>query len=271
MKKNLDSMQYKCLTIAGFDGSGGAGIQADTKVFSALGCYAMNVITAIPVQNTCGVRKCYSIPLEAVFEQLEAIFDDIMPDAIKIGMLFSAEIIITVSNFLKRRAQNIPIIIDPVMRAKSGDLLLEEDAVHSLKTELIPLAFLVTPNLLEAHSLAGCQENKRDLANYILALKCKNVLIKGGHDNDQDFSNDLLVESNGKETLLTHERIITKNCHGTGCTLSAAITAYIAQGYSLLESCQKAKDYLSNAMIANKDAMIGKGTGPVHHFFHWWN
>ena len=139
-------MKYKCLSIAGFDGSGGAGIQADLKTFSATGCYGMTVLTAIPVQNTCGVRGCYDIPLSCIQEQLEAIFDDIRPDAIKIGMLFSTEVIELVTAFLRKNADGIPIILDPVMVAKSGDPLLQADAVEALRSKLIPIASIITPN-----------------------------------------------------------------------------------------------------------------------------
>jgi hydroxymethylpyrimidine/phosphomethylpyrimidine kinase len=261
-------MKYKCLSIAGFDGSGGAGIQADLKTFSATGSYGMTVLTALPVQNTCGVRSCYDIPIACIQEQLEAIFDDIRPDAIKIGMLFSAEIVELTAAFLKENATGIPLILDPVMVAKSGDLLLKTDAVDALKTKLIPIVDLITPNLPEAMSLISGSHDKKILAQQLLDLGCKAVLLKGGHDNSA-MSDDLFLSAQ-EEELLSAPRIDSKNTHGTGCTLSAAITSYAAQGFSLLEACRKAKTYLSAAIYAAKDESLGKGQGPVHHFHNLW-
>jgi hydroxymethylpyrimidine/phosphomethylpyrimidine kinase len=261
-------MKYKCLSIAGFDGSGGAGIQADLKTFSATGTYGMTVLTAIPVQNTCGVRACYDVPLNCILEQLEAIFDDIRPDAIKIGMLFSANIIKLVANFLKTNAHDIPIILDPVMVAKSGHNLLEPDAVNILKTDLIPLASIITPNLPEAKTLISGEDDKSILAKKLLNLGCSAVILKGGHE-DNEYSDDLFLSHNHCE-LLSSPRIKSNNTHGTGCTLSAAITSFIAQGFSTLESSKKAKEYLSAAIFHSKDENIGKGHGPVNHFHHLW-
>lgn len=261
-------MKYKCLSIAGFDGSGGAGIQADLKTFSATGCYGMTVLTAIPVQNTCGVRSCYDIPLSCIREQLEAIFDDIRPDAIKIGMLFSTDIIELVTAFLLQRAADIPIILDPVMVAKSGDPLLQTEAVEALKTKLIPIVSIITPNLPEARTLVPGDYEKKILAQKLLELGCKAVLLKGGHEDSYN-SNDLFL-SHEDEKVLSAIRINSQNTHGTGCTLSAAITSYIAQGLSTIDACIKAKSYLYNAMLYSKDKSVGKGQGPVHHFHHLW-
>lgn len=261
-------MKYKCLSIAGFDGSGGAGIQADLKTFSATGSYGMTVLTAIPVQNTCGVRNCYDIPLSCIREQLEAIFEDIKPDAIKIGMLFSADIIKLVSSFLKGQATDIPLILDPVMVAKSGDPLLQLDAIDVLKTQLIPMVDLITPNLPEAKTLVSSTNEKKTLAYQLLDLGCKAVLLKGGHE-ESATSEDLFV-SHYETVLLSSERIASKNTHGTGCTLSAAITSFIAQGHSYLEACRKAKIYLFNAIFHSKDESVGRGHGPVHHFYDVW-
>jgi hydroxymethylpyrimidine/phosphomethylpyrimidine kinase len=262
-------MKYKCLSIAGFDGSGGAGIQADLKTFSALGCYAMTVLTALPVQNTCGVRKCYSIPLSAIEEQLVAIFDDIIPDSIKIGMLFSEPVINLVTDFLSKHATNIPIVLDPVMLAKSGDSLLLPAAVVALKEKLIPFATIITPNLPEAEVLVGKYNNFSLLAEKLLALGSKAVLLKGGHLSG-DSADDLFLDQQGVCQYLKSERIKSKNTHGTGCTLSAAICSFLAQGLSLFEACKKAKYYLFQAMLAAKDNSVGKGHGPVHHFYHLW-
>lgn len=261
-------MKYKCLSIAGFDGSGGAGIQADLKTFSATGSYGMTVLTAIPVQNTCGVKNCYDIPLHCIQEQLDAIFDDIRPDAIKIGMLFSTEIITLVARFLKENAADIPIVLDPVMVATSGDALLKVDAVNALKTRLIPLVSLITPNIPEARTLIPGNDNKKQLAAKLLDLGCKAVLLKGGHE--QSPTSDDLFFTRESEEILSAPRIKTPNTHGTGCTLSAAIASFIAQGLSTLDACKKAKAYLYDAILHNKDETLGKGQGPVHHFHHLW-
>jgi hydroxymethylpyrimidine/phosphomethylpyrimidine kinase len=262
-------MKYKCLSIAGFDGSGGAGIQADLKTFSALGCYGMTVLTALPVQNTCGVRACYDIPLSCIEEQLEAIFDDIIPDAIKIGMLFSEGIIHLVTDFLEKNAKNIPIVLDPVMIAKSDDSLLHPEAIETLKTRLLPIATLITPNLPEAYALTNSQEPAQILAEKLITFGAKAVLIKGGHANGNDC-NDLLLEQHKLPIDLNSNRIHTQNTHGTGCTLSAAICSFLARGSSLLEACQKAKYYLTQAILASKDMNMGQGFGPVHHFYEMW-
>ena len=262
-------MPIKCLSIAGFDGSGGAGIQADIKTFSALGCYAMTVLTALPVQNTMGVRSCYEISFAAITEQLEAIFDDIVPDSIKIGMLFNQTIVELVADFLQQRAVGIPIILDPVMVAKSGDYLLLPDAVAALKQRLLPLATLITPNLPEAYVLAEPTENMSLLAGKLLDLGAQAVLLKGGHQQGAE-SNDLLMTKDRQEIWLTGPRIASKNTHGTGCTLSAAIAANLALSLPLVEACRRAKQYVFEALVAAQSWSIGKGQGPVHHFHHLW-
>lgn len=259
-------MISKCLSIAGFDGSGGAGIQADLKTFSAFGCYGMTVLTALPIQNTCGVRQCYDIPLQCIEEQLEAIFDDIVPDAIKIGMLFSAPIISLVARFLDNNARGIPIILDPVMVAKSGHSLLQPDAVDSLKNQLIPLAEIITPNLPEAYALSSETDDMNRLADQLLMLGANAVLLKGGHAAS-DQSNDIYVDKTGLRATLEAPRIESNNTHGTGCTLSAAICAGIASGLTTLEACQQAKQYLFNAIQSAKNNSVGKGNGPVDHFY----
>jgi len=261
-------IQYKCLSIAGFDGSGGAGLQADLKTFSATGTYGMTVLTALPVQNTCGVRNCYDIPLSCIQEQLEAIFDDIQPDAIKIGMLFSQSIITLVADFLRERASGIPIVLDPVMVAKSGDRLLQVDAIEALKQQLIPIVSLITPNLPEAQALVPGICNKDELARGLLQLGCQAVLLKGGHEQTPT-ADDLFLSTTQKE-VLSAVRIDSAHTHGTGCTLSAAITSFLAQGCSMVDACQKAKAYLHNAILKSKDHSVGKGQGPVHHFYAWW-
>ncbi len=261
-------MRYKCLSIAGFDGSGGAGIQADLKTFSALGCYGMTVLTALPVQNTCGVRGCFDIPVNIIEAQLEAIFEDIMPDSIKVGMLFSKEIIETVADFLKKYAINIPIVLDPVMMAKSGDVLLLPDAIQTLKSKLIPLASIITPNIPEAQALIQNVVELESLANKLLDLGPQVVLLKGGHLQGSE-SKDLFLTTEFQEWLIL-PRIQSNNTHGTGCTLSAAICAFLAKGFNLLDACKHAKNYLYHAMLASKDNSVGLGHGPVHHFYDIW-
>lgn len=266
-------MHYKALSIAGFDGSGGAGIQADLKTFSALGCYGMTVLTALPIQNTCGVRSCYEIPLQAIEDQLNAIFDDIVPDSIKIGMLFNSEIIELVSNFLKKRAVNIPVVLDPVTLAKSGHSLLLPEAIESLVTLLMPLATIVTPNIPEACTFTGIDANSESdmitVAKKILDFGPEYVLLKGGHLHSSE-SNDLLFGADGSSTWFKNPRIESKNTHGTGCTLSAAIAACLAQSIELKQACTIAKKYLTNAIEASKNMSVGLGNGPVHHFYHLW-
>ena len=266
-------MSYKVLSIAGFDGSGGAGIQADLKTFSAFGCYGMTVLTALPVQNTCGVRKCYDIPLQAIADQLNAIFDDIVPDAIKIGMLFNSEIIELVASFLKQRAINIPIVLDPVTLAKSGDPLLIPEAVETLISSLMPLATAITPNIPEAHTFTGIdatsEEQMSVVARKLLDFGPQYVLLKGGHLKTTD-SNDLLLGADGTYHWFKSPRIDSKNTHGTGCTLSAAIASCLAQNMDMGKACAIAKNYLFQAIRAAKEEHIGKGNGPVHHFYHLW-
>lgn len=266
-------MHYKALSIAGFDGSGGAGIQADLKTFSAFGCYGMTVLTALPIQNTCGVKNCYDIPLQAIEEQLNVLFDDIRPDSIKIGMLFNSDIIELIATFLKEKAANIPIVLDPVTIAKSGDPLLLPEAVDSLKSHLMPLVTIITPNLPEACTFTGfnatCEKEMVTVAQKLLELGPKYILLKGGHLQTKN-SNDFLLGANGESKWFESPRVITKNTHGTGCTLSAAIAACMAQKIDLVQACHIAKKYLYNAILASKNETIGMGHGPVHHFYHLW-
>ena len=266
-------MVYKALSIAGFDGSGGAGIQADLKTFSAFGCYGMTVLTALPIQNTCGVRKCYELPIQAIEDQLHAIFDDITPDSIKIGMLFNSEIIELIATVLKQRAINIPLVLDPVTLAKSGDPLLVPEAVNTLISLLMPLATVITPNIPEAQTFTGMnalsEEQMIQVAQKLLEFGPKYVLLKGGHLNTPE-SNDLLLGRDGSSHWFKSPRIQSKNTHGTGCTLSAAIAACLAQNIDIIKACSLAKTYLYNAINASKDETVGKGNGSVHHFYHLW-
>lgn len=264
-------MLYKTLSIAGFDGSGGAGLQADLKTFSALGCYGMTVLTALPVQNTQGVRNVYDISTQCVTEQLDAIFDDIVVDAVKIGMLHRADIIASVAQILRQRA-NCPIVIDPVMVAKSGHRLLQPDAILALKELLLPLATVLTPNLPEAEDLLNTKistaTDMLNAAKQLLALGPQYVLLKGGHLVSEQAS-DILVSAQ-REEWFHSQKIITNNTHGTGCTLSAAITACLAQTYSVTNSVAIAKHYLSAALQAGSQEQVGHGHGPVQHFYHLW-
>ena len=203
---------------------------------------------------------------------MECIFDDIIPDAIKIGMLFNSDIIKLVADFLSNNAKNIPIIVDPVMVAKSGDRLLLEEAVESLKKYILPISTVVTPNIPEAEDLTSkkikTDDDMIDAANDILNMGAKNVMLKGGH-LEGELSRDLFINKESKE-FLDALRIDTKNTHGTGCTLSAAICSYIAHGKTPLEASKLGKEYLFNALQAAKVDSVGKGHGPVHHFYEAW-
>jgi hydroxymethylpyrimidine/phosphomethylpyrimidine kinase len=255
----------KALTIAGSDSSGGAGIQADLKSFAANGVYGMSVITAVTAQNTQKVLAVEDISIGVVQKQLEAIFEDIEVDAVKIGMVSSVDTINTIGSYLDEyQADNI--VVDPVMVSKSGYHLLQPEAVRVLVKKLFPLAMIVTPNIPEAELITGMAiKDLKDMeaaAARIHKLGPKNVLVKGGHLPDQ--ATDILFD--GKQYhYFKGERIPTKHTHGTGCTLSAAIAANLAKGYDLTIAVKKAKEYLTIA-IAHSLA-IGKGIGPTNHFY----
>ena len=258
------------LTIAGSDSGGGAGIQADLKTFSALGAYGASVITAITAQNTRAVTAVHDIPPGIVAAQIRAVFDDLAVGAVKIGMLSSPEIIETVADGLT--GCGVPIVLDPVMIAKSGDPLLQDAAVETLKARLLPLATVLTPNLPEAARLTGRdvgQESDPGLAKDLLSLGPKAVLLKGGHAQGPDCT-DLLVQQDGTTRQYTAPRIDTQNTHGTGCTLSAAIAAGLATGAPLADAVARAHGYLHQAIVAADSLGVGAGHGPVHHFHaHW--
>lgn len=259
------------LTIAGTDPTGGAGIQADLKTFSAMGAYGMSVITAVVAQNTCGVRSFQALDPTFVAEQIDAVFDDVRVDAVKIGMIATAEIAHAIADRLIHHGAKI-VVLDPVMVAKSGDQLLLPEAVAALRDQLIPLATLITPNLPEAGVLLdGCEPDTvaemPDAAGELRRLGCDWVLLKGGHLAGNE-SIDLLAGPDGI-TELHAPRVATRNTHGTGCTLAAAITALLPQ-LPMEESVRQAKGYLSEA-IAHADRLcVGHGHGPVHHFHAWW-
>lgn len=252
-----------CLTIAGSDSSGGAGIQADLKTMTVNGVYAMSVITALTAQNTQGVTGILDVSPEFITEQMDAVFNDIYPDAIKIGMVSSPEIVETIAASLEKyQAKNI--VLDPVMVATSGAKLLKEEAMDSLINRLIPLADVITPNIPEGEILAGMEITNEDemikAAEKIGKKYDCAVLLKGGHRvND---ANDLLYKD-GKFKWFRSERIDNPNTHGTGCTLSSAIGANLAKGYDIDQAIEKAKDYLTGALRAGLD--LGKGSGPLMH------
>jgi hydroxymethylpyrimidine/phosphomethylpyrimidine kinase len=256
------------LTIAGSDSSGGAGIQADLKTFAALGVYGASVITALTAQNTQGVSAVHDVPADFVTAQLDAVFSDLAVNAVKIGMLSQAATIDAVAKGLDRyQAKNI--VLDPVMVATSGDRLLAPSAVEALRSQLIPRALVVTPNLPEAAALTGeaVARNEADMerqARALLACGARSVLIKGGHGAG-DESVDLLVDAHGV-TRLAGRRIATQNTHGTGCTLSSAIAAGLAQGFELKDAVQQAKTYVTAAIAAADTLHVGRGRGPLHHF-----
>ncbi|HIF9336995.1 TPA: bifunctional hydroxymethylpyrimidine kinase/phosphomethylpyrimidine kinase [Photobacterium damselae] len=259
------------LTIAGSDSGGGAGIQADIKAISATGGYACSVITALTAQNTQGVHGIYSIPANFVAEQLDAVFQDLDVKAVKIGMLSDSNIISIIAHKL-RQYQPKYLVVDPVMVATSGDLLLEHNAISTLKEQLLPLANVITPNLPEAAALLDCAQPKTEedmeaMIEQLRQLGAHSVLLKGGHLGNTTNSTDLLILPNDVLRFTT-PRIDTQNTHGTGCTLSAAIASYLAQGYSLTEAVKAAKHYISNAIAHADELQIGSGHGPVHHFFN---
>ncbi|MFT5549267.1 MAG: hydroxymethylpyrimidine/phosphomethylpyrimidine kinase [Candidatus Azotimanducaceae bacterium] len=260
------------LTIAGSDSGGGAGIQADLKTFSALGVYGASVITAVTAQNTQAVTAVHDIPVDIVTKQIQAVLDDINVAAIKVGMLSSSEIILAVSEQLSQ--SNIPVVLDPVMVSKSGDALLQQSAIESLKTKLLPIAFLLTPNLPEAATLLQCGVANNETAmqaqgEALIKLGAKAVLMKGGHAKGDECV-DLLIVRDGPITRFQSARINTKNTHGTGCTLSSAIAAHLAKGISLVESVHLSHNYLKQAIVSADQLQIGKGYGPVHHFHSLW-
>ena len=258
----------KTLTIAGSDSSGGAGIQADIKTMGALGVFGMSVITAVTSQNTRGVTYIEELSTKSIITQIEAIYDDTAPDAVKSGMLFSKDIIEAVSDVLKSRNKS-PYILDPVMVAASGAKLLKDVAVSYMVENLFPLAYVVTPNIPEAELLSGMkiesQEHIYTAFMKINELVPQNVIIKGGHFNGEESFDTLFDGENYYE--ISAKRINSKNTHGTGCTYSSAICSYLALGFNLLDAVKYAKQYITSAIIYGADMNIGSGSGPVNHFF----
>lgn len=264
--------RINALTIAGTDPSGGAGIQADLKTFSALGAYGCSVITALVAQNTCGVQSVYRIEPEFVAAQLDSVFSDVRIDTTKIGMLAEADIVEAVAERLQRyQVQNV--VLDTVMLAKSGDPLLSAAAVDTLRKRLLPQVAIITPNLPEAAALletAQARNESEMLAQgrALLAMGCGGVLMKGGHLEDAE-SPDWLFTRDGEQRF-NAPRIGTKNTHGTGCTLSSALAALRPRHSNWADTVQEAKHWLSAALAQADSLEVGNGIGPVHHFHAWW-
>jgi hydroxymethylpyrimidine/phosphomethylpyrimidine kinase len=266
------TMQYKypiILTIAGSDSGGGAGIQADLKTFSALGCFGTSAITAVTVQNTLGVSGVHAIPPEIVEHQIRAVLDDMQPLAIKIGMVPAAEHATMIAAVLKEYS-HIPIVFDPVMMASSGYQLMEDEAIDIFKNDIFPQAALITPNLDEARLITGADidgiEDMKVAAAYFMMLGCRAVLIKGGHLKGDKLC-DVYLDKSGVIHHFESSFIDSNNTHGTGCTLSSAIAAFLALGDDLLEAIEKAKAYVHQAIEKSTDVKIGNGHGPLNHFF----
>ena len=263
----------RVLTIAGSDSGGGAGIQADLKTFSALGCYGMSVVTALTAQNTTGITGIHAVPPAFAVQQMAAVIGDIGVDAVKVGMLYSAELIESVADSLQKHGVQT-IVLDPVMVAQSGDKLLQEEAISALKSVLVPMATVVTPNLPEAEVLLERKidgiDAMRTAARDLAALGCRSVLIKGGHMETPESSDVLFINDEDRFLVMSDRRVSTPNTHGTGCSLSSAIAAHLAKGLDIESAVQKAKQYIAEAIRAGAAYRIGQGCGPVHHFYPFW-
>lgn len=258
----------KCLSIAGSDCSGGAGIQADLKSFSANGVFGMSVITSVVAENTSRVISVFNVPEDEIKKQIDAVFEDIHVDGVKLGMLPTCEIISAVSEKLNQYKPSV-IVCDPVMVATSGDSLSEDGTVNALKKNLFPAIDLLTPNIPEAEAISGIKINTVDdmekAADLIIKMGVKNVLIKGGHLTDS--ADDVLFTPSQKH-IITGEKIDSQNTHGTGCTLSSAITANLANGMSMFDAVKTAKEYITEAI--RKSFVVGKGHSPVNHFYDYY-
>jgi hydroxymethylpyrimidine/phosphomethylpyrimidine kinase len=263
------------MTIAGWDGSGGAGVQADIKTISALGCYATSVLTALPVQNTCGVRSIHSIPVEVVAEQMRVVLDDIPPAAIKIGMVHSVALVETIVSVLAEYGaagtdSGRRIVFDPVMVATSGDKLIENETVATIVERLFPLADIITPNLDEAEVLTGMRIASVDdmyrAGEKIMTLGCRSLLLKGGHLPSPRLTS-LFFAPDGSVTEHHSEKYDTRNTHGSGCTLSSAVASYLARGEALGDAVRMAQDWVGCAILHAADVRTGRGNGPLNHFW----
>ena len=253
----------KVLIIAGSDSGGGAGIQADIKAITYFKGYAMTAITAITAQNTMGVQSIFPLPKEIVIEQINSVTNDLAPDIVKIGMLADEEII----NHISTNISDYKIVLDPVMVATSGDVLIKDEIINSIKDKLINKSFLITPNIFEAETLSEMKindlENQIEAGIKLLKLGCKNVLIKGGHGNSENI-NDVLITSNGDEHIYESKKIISKNTHGTGCSLASAIATNLGLGIDIKESIKISIEYVQNGIKNAPD--FGSGNGPIRHF-----
>lgn len=260
----------RVLTIAGSDSGGGAGIQADIKAISAMGCYAASAITAITVQNTLGVQAVHPVPMDILEGQIDAVLSDIGADAIKIGMLHSAEVVNLVAEKIEQYGIR-NVVLDPVMVSTSGHRLIEEDAVEVIKIRLMPLARVITPNLPEAEILAETRiagEGQFDgIARRLSDNGNVSVLLKAGHLEEDTLVDYFYNAEDGTMTLLPSKRVITRNTHGTGCTLSSAFAAALARGEGLTAAAASAKAYIEQAIISGAGYEIGGGHGPVNHFW----
>lgn len=268
----MSSKKYPTvLTIAGSDSGGGAGIQADIKAISAMGCYAASAITAITVQNTVGVQAVHPVPLDILAGQIDVVLSDIGADAIKIGMLHSAEVVNLVAEKIEQYGIK-NVVLDPVMVSTSGHRLIEETAIDSLKSRLMPLARVITPNIPEAEILCGKKiASEKEFAEVAKILSLDNtvsVLLKAGHLTGETLVDYFYNAEDGSIALLPSKRVNTRNTHGTGCTLSSAFAAALAKGETLTKAAQSAKQYIQQAIISGAEYQIGKGHGPVNHF---WN
>ncbi len=259
----------RVLTIAGSDSGGGAGIQADLKTFSALGCFGMSAITALTAQNTQGVRAIHAVPPEMLCQQIDAVVDDMGVHAVKVGMLHSVEVVATVADAIDRH-QLPHVVLDPVMVATSGAVLIEQPAVQALISQLFGRVSLVTPNLDEAALLVGrplaTQEDMERAASDLLAMGAHAVLVKGGHLAG-DMVHDLLATRTGLRHWMHAPRIASANTHGTGCTLSSAIAAHLALGADLRDAVESARAYVRGALEHGAAARTGHGSGPLNHGF----
>ena len=260
----------RVLTIAGSDSGGGAGIQADIKAISATGSYAASAITAVTVQNTLGVEDVHPIPIPIISAQIAAVLSDIGADAVKIGMLHSAEVVLAVKEQLERFGIK-NIVLDPVMVSTSGHRLIEESAIRVLASDLVPMARVITPNVPEAEILAGEKiASQEDLPRLARSLSCGgrvSVLMKAGHLSEDNLV-DIFYNAEADTILeLPSKRLYTPNTHGTGCTLSSAFASYLAQGLGLDDAARAAKDYINSAILSGADYAIGHGHGPVDHFW----
>lgn len=256
----------RVLTIAGSDSGGGAGIQTDLKTFQALRCHGMSAVSVLTAQNTREVRSVFPVSPGFLRDQIDAVVDDIGVDSVKMGMLFSAPLIQAVARAVSQK--KLPnVVVDPVMVAKGGSRLLQEDAIAALKEELLPLADLVTPNLPEASVLVGFEvanvSQMERAAEALLAL-CPRVVLKGGHLENTDLMRDLYVDRNGAKRWLEFPRIDGKNKHGTGCTFSAAIAAFVARAEAWVSAVQNAREFLQKTMVLSQSVEIGTGWGPLH-------